>query len=409
MYPVFLQTDSQRASDLFAKTQYLNEITNNRGVVFATGTPVSNSMAELYTMQRYLQYDLLKAKELESFDAWASTFGETTTAMELTPDGTKFQLKTRFAKFFNLPELMTMFREVADIQTADMLDLPTPKANYKVISVPASPEQKELIQSLGERAEQIKGGNVDPHIDNMLKITSDGKKLALEQRLVNTLLPENKESKVMACVNNVYETWKDTKENLSTQLIFCDMSTPKNSSKNINEESITNEAEPIFTSVYEDIKRKLVEHGIPSHEIAFIHDTNNNEALRKELFANVRCGKVRILIGSTSKMGAGSNMQDRIISLHDLDCPWRPRDLEQRSGRAIRQGNINPEVNIIRYVTEGTFDAYMFQTIEKKQSFISQVITGRVVQRSMDEVDDMSMRYAEIKAIACGDPKIMER
>lgn len=355
------------------------------------GTPVSNSMAELYTMQRYLQYDLLKAKELESFDAWASTFGETTTAMELTPDGTKFQLKTRFAKFFNLPELMTMFREVADIQTADMLDLPTPKANYKVISVPASPEQKELIQSLGERAEQIKGGNVDPHIDNMLKITSDGKKLALEQRLVNTLLPENKESKVMACVNNVYETWKDTKENLSTQLIFCDMSTPKNSSKNINEESITNEAEPIFTSVYEDIKRKLVEHGIPSHEIAFIHDTNNNEALRKELFANVRCGKVRILIGSTSKMGAGSNMQDRIISLHDLDCPWRPRDLEQRSGRAIRQGNINPEVNIIRYVTEGTFDAYMFQTIEKKQSFISQVITGRVVQRSMDEVDDMSM------------------
>ncbi len=403
------QTDSQRASDLFAKTQYLNEITNNRGVVFATGTPVSNSMAELYTMQRYLQYDLLKAKGLESFDAWASTFGETTTAMELTPDGTKFQLKTRFAKFFNLPELMTMFREVADIQTADMLDLPTPKANYKVISVPASPEQKEMIQSLGERAEQIKGGNVDPHIDNMLKITSDGKKLALEQRLINTLLPENKESKVMACVNNVYETWKDTKENLSTQLIFCDMSTPKNSSKNINEESITNETEPIFTSVYEDIKRKLVERGIPSHEIAFIHDTNNNEVLRKELFANVRSGKVRILIGSTSKMGAGSNMQDRIISLHDLDCPWRPRDLEQRSGRAIRQGNINPEVNIIRYVTEGTFDAYMFQTIEKKQSFISQVITGRVVQRSMDEVDDMSMRYAEIKAIACGDPKIMER
>lgn len=403
------QTDSQRASDLFAKTQYLNEITNNRGVVFATGTPVSNSMAELYTMQRYLQYDLLKAKGLESFDAWASTFGETTTAMELTPDGTKFQLKTRFAKFFNLPELMTMFREVADIQTADMLDLPTPKANYKVISVPASPEQKEMIQSLGERAEQIKGGNVDPHIDNMLKITSDGKKLALEQRLINTLLPENKESKVMACVNNVYETWKDTKENLSTQLIFCDMSTPKNSSKNINEESITNETEPTFTSVYEDIKRKLVKRGIPSHEIAFIHDTNNNEVLRKELFANVRSGKVRILIGSTSKMGAGSNMQDRIISLHDLDCPWRPRDLEQRSGRAIRQGNINPEVNIIRYVTEGTFDAYMFQTIEKKQSFISQVITGRVVQRSMDEVDDMSMRYAEIKAIACGDPKIMER
>lgn len=403
------QTDSQRASDLFAKTQYLNEITNNRGVVFATGTPVSNSMAELYTMQRYLQYDLLKAKGLESFDAWASTFGETTTAMELTPDGTKFQLKTRFAKFFNLPELMTMFREVADIQTADMLDLPTPKANYKVISVPASPEQKEMIQSLGERAEQIKGGNVDPHIDNMLKITSDGKKLALEQRLINTLLPENKESKVMACVNNVYETWKDTKENLSTQLIFCDMSTPKNSSKNINEESITNETEPTFTSVYEDIKHKLVERGIPSHEIAFIHDTNNNEVLRKELFANVRSGKVRILIGSTSKMGAGSNMQDRIISLHDLDCPWRPRDLEQRSGRAIRQGNINPEVNIIRYVTEGTFDAYMFQTIEKKQSFISQVITGRVVQRSMDEVDDMSMRYAEIKAIACGDPKIMER
>ena len=403
------QTDSQRASDLFAKTQYLNEITNNRGVVFATGTPVSNSMAELYTMQRYLQYDLLKAKGLESFDAWASTFGETTTAMELTPDGTKFQLKTRFAKFFNLPELMTMFREVADIQTADMLDLPTPKANYKVISVPASPEQKEMIQSLGERAEQIKGGNVDPHIDNMLKITSDGKKLALEQRLINTLLPENKESKVMACVNNVYETWKDTKENLSTQLIFCDMSTPKNSSKNINEESITNETDPTFTSVYEDIKRKLVERGIPSHEIAFIHDTNNNEVLRKELFANVRSGKVRILIGSTSKMGAGSNMQDRIISLHDLDCPWRPRDLEQRSGRAIRQGNINSEVNIIRYVTEGTFDAYMFQTIEKKQSFISQVITGRVVQRSMDEVDDMSMRYAEIKAIACGDPKIMER
>lgn len=403
------QTDSQRASDLFAKAQYLNELTNGRGVVFATGTPISNSMAELYTMQRYLQYDLLKSKGLESFDAWASTFGETTTAMELTPDGTKFQLKTRFSKFFNLPELMSMFREVADIQTADMLDLPTPKPNFEVISVSASIEQKEMIKQLGERAEKIKGGNVDPHEDNMLKITSDGKKLALDQRLVNPLLPENQNSKVIACIDNVYETWRNTKENLSTQLIFCDMSTPKISSKKINEESILKEDELAFTSVYEDIKRKLIERGIPSHEIAFIHDTNNNDVLRKELFASVRSGSVRILLGSTSKMGAGSNIQDRIISLHDLDCPWRPRDLEQRSGRAIRQGNINPEVNIIRYVTEGTFDAYMFQTIEKKQSFISQVITGRIVQRSMEEVDDMSMRYAEIKAIACGNPKIMER
>lgn len=403
------QTDSQRASDLFAKTQYLNEMTRGRGIVFATGTPVSNSMAELYTMQRYLQYDTLKSKGLESFDAWASTFGETTTAMELTPDGTKFQLKTRFSKFFNLPELMSMFREVADIQTADMLDLPTPKANYDVISVPASPLQKEMILALGERAEKIKSGNVDPHIDNMLKITSDGKKLALDQRLINPLLPENKESKVVACVNKVYDTWKNTKENLSTQLIFCDMSTPKISSKKINEESILEDTDIIFTSVYEDIKRKLVERGVPSHEVAFIHDTNNNDVLRKELFANVRSGKVRILLGSTSKMGAGSNFQDRIITLHDLDCPWRPRDLEQRSGRAIRQGNINPEVNIIRYVTEGTFDAYMFQTIEKKQSFISQVMTGKIIQRTMEEVDDMSMRYAEIKAIACGDPKIMER
>lgn len=403
------QTDSQRASDLFMKTQYLNELTGYRGVVFATGTAISNSMAELYTMQRYLQYDVLRKKELESFDAWASTFGETVTAMELSPDGKGFKMKTRFSKFYNLPELMTMFREVADIQTPEMLNLPVPKAQFDIISVPASDEQEKMIQSLGERAEKIRNREVEPHEDNMLKITSDGRKLALDQRLMNPLLPEHEGSKVNACIEQVYKLWEESASIKGTQLLFCDLSTPTADSKNIKDDVITNSEDAlVFHNIYEDIKRKLVRKGIPSNEIAFIHDAKT-DTQRKELFAKTRQGSLRILLGSTSKMGAGTNVQDLIVALHDLDCPWRPRDLEQRRGRGIRQGNINETVHVIRYVTEGTFDAYLYQTIEKKQQFISQILTGKTPQRSMEEIDDAVMEYAAIKAIACGDPKIMER
>lgn len=405
------QTDSQRASDLFMKTQYLDEITNYRGVVFATGTAISNSMSELYTMQRYLQFDTLRKYGLESFDAWASTFGETVTAMELAPEGTGFKMKTRFSKFFNLPELMTMFREVADIQTADMLDLPVPKAEFKVSSVPASEEQAKMIESLAERAEKVRNREVQPYEDNMLKITNDGRKLALDQRLMNPLLPENKGSKVNACVNNAYEFWNESSNISGTQLIFCDLSTPSKDSKFITNSIEDTDVEVIeseFANVYVELKKKLIDRGIPPEEIAFIHDTKT-DVQRKELFAQVRQGNVRILIGSTSKMGAGTNVQDLIVALHDLDCPWRPRDLEQRRGRGIRQGNINESVTVYRYVTESTFDAYLYQTIEKKQQFISQILTGKTPQRVMEEIDEAVLNYAEIKAIACGDPKIMER
>lgn len=401
------QTDSQRASDLFMKTQYLDEITNGRGVVFATGTAISNSMTELYTMQRYLQYSTLQKYNLEAFDSWASTFGETVTAMELAPEGSGFRMKTRFSKFFNLPELMTVFREVADIQTPDMLNLPVPKANFEVSSVPASKEQRDMIIALGERAEKVRNREVQPHEDNMLKITSDGRKVALEQRLINGLLPENENSKIIACVNNIHEYWKTTSNINGTQLVFCDLSTPTKDSNNIDV-SNKNEANTYFKNVYQEVKNKLVSKGIPLEQIAFIHDAKT-DIQRKELFAKVRQGKVRLLIGSTSKMGAGTNVQDLIIALHDLDCPWRPRDLEQRQGRGVRQGNINEEVHIFRYVTEGTFDAYLYQTIEKKQQFISQVLTGKTPQRTMEEIDESVLNYAEIKAIACGDPKIMER
>ena len=407
------QTDSQRASDLFMKTQYLDGLTNYRGVVFATGTAISNSMAELYTMQRYLQYNVLQKYGLEAFDSWASTFGETVTAMELSPEGTGFRMKTRFSKFFNLPELMTMFREVADIQTPEMLNLPVPKAQFEIVSVPASEEQAKMIEGLAERAEKVRNREVTPYEDNMLKITSDGRKIALEQRLINPLLPENKGSKINACINNVYRLWEESADIKGTQLVFCDLSTPTKDSKNIietvkTEEGYVPDVDSEFTNVYDEIKKKLVAKGIPSHEIAFIHDAKT-DIQRKELFAKVRQGNIRVLLGSTSKMGAGTNVQDLIVALHDTDCPWRPRDLEQRRGRGIRQGNINETVHVIRYVTQGTFDSYLYQTIEKKQQFISQILTGKTPQRTMEEIDEAVMEYAAIKAIACGDPKIMER
>lgn len=407
------QTDSQRASDLFMKTRYLDELTNYRGVVFATGTAISNSMAELYTMQRYLQYNVLRKYGLESFDAWASSFGETVTAMELAPEGSGFRMKTRFSKFYNLPELMTMFREVADIQTAETLDLPVPKAQFEVTSVPASKEQSLMIQQLGERAEKVRNRSVQPYVDNMLKITSDGRKVALEQRLINPLLPENEASKVNACVDNVYRLWKESDEIKGTQMVFCDLSTPKKDSKYIidmekSEDGYEAKNFPEFTNVYNEIKKKLIGKGIPSEQIVFIHDAKT-DIQKKALFSDVRQGNVRILIGSTSKMGAGTNAQDLIVALHDLDCPWRPRDLEQRRGRGIRQGNINELVYVYRYVTESTFDAYLYQTIEKKQQFISQVLTGKTPQRTMEEIDEAVLNFAEIKAIACGDPKLIER
>lgn len=387
------QRDSQRASDLFMKTQYLDELTNYRGVVFATGTPVSNSMAELYTMQRYLQYDTLRKYGLESFDAWASTFGETVTAMELTPEGKGFKLKTRFAKFYNLPELMTMFREVADIQTEEMLQLPVPRMINKIISVPPTDEQKAMVEALGERAEKVRNREVEPQEDNMLKITNDGRKLALDQRVINPLLPDDPNSKLNACVKNIYEIWEKNKDKKLTQIMFCDLSTP-HGDKEFN--------------VYDDIKNKLIEMGIPEEEVQHVH-VATTEKQKQDLFAKVRSGKVRIINGSTSKMGAGTNVQDLLVALHDLDCPWRPRDLEQRHGRIKRQGNQNDTAYIYTYVTEGTFDAYLYQIIEKKQTFISQVFTNKTPQRMMEEIDETVLNYAEIKAIACGDPKIIER
>lgn len=387
------QRDSQRASDLFMKTQYLDELTNYRGVVFATGTPVSNSMAELYTMQRYLQYNTLQKYGLEAFDSWASTFGETVTAMELSPEGKGFKLKTRFAKFYNLPELMTMFREVADIQTEEMLKLPVPKMINKIISVPPTDEQKAMVEALGERAEKVRNRKVEPQEDNMLLITNDGRKLALDQRIINPLLPDNPNSKLNACVNNIYEIWEKNKDKKLTQIMFCDLSTP-NGNKGFN--------------VYDDIRNKLIEKGIPEGEVQHVH-VATTEKQKQDLFAKVRNGKVRIINGSTSKMGAGTNVQDLLVALHDLDCPWRPRDLEQRHGRIKRQGNQNDTAYIYTYVTEGTFDAYLYQIIEKKQTFISQVFTNKTPQRTMEEIDETVLNYAEIKAIACGDPKIMER
>lgn len=387
------QTEALKSSDMFMKCQYLDELTGGKGVVFATGTPVSNSMVELYTMQRYLQHHTLVEHNLQHFDAWASTFGETVTAIELAPEGTGYRLKTRFAKFYNLPELMQMFREVADIQTADMLNLPVPEVEYRVVSVKPSEMQRDMVAELGERAERVRDGMVNATEDNMLLITNDGRKLALDQRMMNELLPDYPESKVNACVEEVYNFWEQGQEKRLTQLVFCDLSTPKTDGS---------------FSVYNDVRDKLIAKGIPPEEIAFIHDANT-EVRKKELFSKVRRGAVRIFMGSTFKMGAGTNVQDLIIASHDLDCPWRPRDLEQRAGRTVRQGNKNPKVDIVRYVTEGTFDAYLYQIIENKQKFISQIMTSKSPARSVEDIDEVALSYAEIKALAVGNPYIKEK
>lgn len=387
------QTEAQKSSDLFMKCRYLDELTGGKGVIFATGTPISNSMVELYTMQRYLQYGELEKRHLQQFDAWASTFGETVTAIELSPEGTGYRAKTRFAKFFNLPELMALFKEVADIQTSEMLNLPVPKANYHNVVIEPSEIQKELVKDLSERAEKIRNRMVDSSVDNMLKITNDGRKLALDQRLTNDMLEDFEHSKVATCADNIYSIWDKTNDDKSAQLVFCDLSTPHNDGK---------------FNVYDDLKTKLIDRGIPEEEIAFIHDANT-DARKQELFNKVRRGQVRVLIGSTQKMGAGTNCQDRLIALHDLDCPWRPSDLIQRSGRIIRQGNKNPEVDIYRYVTEGTFDAYLYQLVENKQRFISQIMTSKTPVRFAEDIDETALSYAEIKALAAGNPDIIEK
>ncbi|HHW46100.1 MAG TPA: DEAD/DEAH box helicase family protein [Clostridiales bacterium] len=387
------QTEAQKSSDLFMKCRYLDEITGGRGVIFATGTPISNSMVELYTIQRYLQYDTLQEMGLIHFDDWASDFGETITAIELSPEGSGYRAKTRFAKFFNLPELMATFKQVADIQTAEMLKLPVPKANFHTEVIQPSELQQKMVRGLAERAEAIRAGGVDPRVDNMLRITNDGRKLALDMRLINPLAADDPNGKVATCARNVIRIWEQTKEQRSTQLVFCDLSTPKDDGS---------------FSVYNDLKKKLMEAGIPEEEIAFIHDANT-EARKKELFSKVRSGQVRILMGSTQKMGAGTNVQDRLIALHDLDCPWRPSDLAQRLGRIVRQGNRNPEVEIFRYVTEGTFDAYLYQLVENKQKFIAQIMTSKAPVRVADDVDETALSYSEIKALATGNPLIIEK
>ena len=387
------QTEAQKSSDLFMKCRYLDEITGGRGTIFATGTPISNSMVELYTIQRYLQYNTLVKNGLQHFDAWASTFGETITAVELTPEGTGYRAKTRFAKFYNLPELMAMFKEIADIKTADMLNLPVPEAKYHNIAVKPSEMQKEMVASLAERAEQVRGGGVDSSVDNMLKITNDGRKLALDQRMLNDTLPDFEGSKINACVDNIYRIWKENADKKSAQLVFCDLSTPKNDGT---------------FSVYNDIRKKLIERGIPESEVKFIHEADT-DMKKKELFQKTRKGEVRVLLGSTQKMGAGTNVQDKLIALHDVDCPWRPSDLEQRSGRIVRQGNENPQVDIYRYVTEQTFDAYLYQLVEGKQKFASQIMTSKSPVRSAEDIDETALSYAEIKMLATGNPYIKEK
>ena len=387
------QTEAQKSSDLFMKCRYLDEITGNRGTVFATGTPVSNSMVELYSVQRYLQYDTLAQNGLQHFDSWASTFGETVTALELAPEGTNYRAKTRFAKFYNLPELMQMFREVADIQTADMLKLPVPTVNYHNIKTKPSEIQTEMVASLAKRAEKVRARLVEPNIDNMLKITNDGRKLALDQRMIDPMLPDDPESKVNACVDNVYRIWEEHADTKATQLVFCDLSTPKNDGT---------------FNVYDDMREKLIARGIPAEQIRFIHEATT-DAQKKELFGKVRSGEVRVLFGSTPKMGAGTNVQDRLIAIHNLDCPWRPSDLEQRQGRIERQGNMFPEVEVYRYVTEQTFDAYLYQLVESKQKFISQIMTSKSPVRSVEDVDEVALSFAEVKMLATGDARFKEK
>ncbi len=420
-------TDAQKSSDMFLKCRYIDEITDSRGVVFATGTPVSNSMTELYTMMRYLQYETLRARNLIHFDCWASTFGETVTAIELAPEGTGYRARTRFARFYNLPELMALFKEAADIKTADQLDLPTPTPVYHIEVAQPSELQKEMVKKLSERAAAVHSGVIDPRVDNMLKITSDGRKLGLDQRIINSRLPDNPGSKVNICVNNVFSFWHDGQAKNLTQLVFCDISTPKGRTATKENRAVraggkfaggtelhalqdaTKETDaPEAFSVYSDIRDKLIARGIPSEQIAFIHDANT-EVRRKELFAKVRAGQVRVLLGSTAKMGAGMDVQDLLIASHDLDCPWRPGDLEQRAGRIIRQHNINPEGHIFRYVTEGTFDSYLWQTVENKQKFISQIMTSKSPVRSCEDIDETALSYAEIKALCAGDERIKEK
>ena len=413
-------TDAQKSSDMFAKCRYMDEITGSRGVIFATGTPVSNSMTELYTMQRYLQYDRLQELGMAHFDCWASRFGETGTALELAPEGTGYRARTRFSKFFNLPELMNLFKEVADIKTADQLHLPTPQVEYHNIVAQPTEQQQEMVKALSERASLVHSGTVDPSQDNMLKITSDGRKLGLDQRIINQLLPDEPGTKVNQCVNNIMQIWRDGEADKLTQLVFCDISTPQarpakkvakaldNPTLHALEDAVPlDEPEPAFT-VYEDIRQKLIAKGVPAEQIAFIHEANT-EVRKKELFSKVRTGQVRVLLGSTAKMGAGTNVQDRLVALHDLDCPWRPGDLAQRKGRIERQGNQNETVHVYRYVTEGTFDAYLWQTVENKQKFISQIMTSKSPVRSCDDVDETALSFAEIKALCAGDPRIKER
>ena len=387
------QTEAQKSSDMFAKCQYMDELTGGKGITFATGTPISNSMTELYTNMRYLQYSTLQKLGLGNFDSWAATFGETQTAIELAPEGTGYRAKTRFAKFFNLPELISLFKESADIQTPDMLKLPVPEAEYENVVLKPSEYQKEMVQSLADRAEAVRDRKVEPHVDNMLKITNDGRKLALDQRLINDMLPDEDNSKSTTCVDKAFEIWEETKEQKSAQLIFCDLSTPK--------------GDGTF-NVYEDIRGKLIEKGVPPEEIAFIHDANT-EKRKAELFAKVRSGQVRFLLGSTAKMGAGTNVQDRLIALHHLDVPWRPSDIEQQEGRILRQGNMNDKVKIFRYVTEGTFDSYSWQLIENKQKFIGQIMTSKSPVRSCEDIDEAALSYAEVKALATGNPYIKEK
>ena len=387
------QTEAQKSSDLFMKCRYLDEITGNRGTIFATGTPISNSMVELYSVQRYLQYDTLLRNGLQHFDSWASTFGETVTALELAPEGTNYRAKTRFAKFFNLPELMLMFREVADIQTADMLKLPVPKVNYHNIKTKPSEIQTEMVAALASRAEKVRARLVEPNVDNMLKITNDGRNLALDQRMIDPMLPDDPNSKVNTCIDNVYRIWEEYADTKATQLVFCDLSTPKNDGT---------------FNIYDDVREKLVSRGIPAEQIRFIHEATS-DAQKKELFAKVRSGEVRVLLGSTPKMGAGTNVQDRLIAIHNLDCPWRPSDLEQRQGRIERQGNMFPEVEVYRYVTEQTFDAYLYQLVESKQKFISQIMTSKSPVRSAEDVDEVALSFAEVKMLATGDERFKEK
>ena len=386
-------SEAQKSSDMFMKCQYMDELTGGRGIIFATGTPVSNSMTELYTMMRYLQYGTLQQKGLTHFDSWASTFGETTTAIELAPEGTGYRARTRFAKFFNLPELMNMFKEVADIKTSDQLHLPVPEAKFETVVVQPSEHQQAMVAELSERAAAVHSGVVDPSVDNMLKITSDGRKLGLDQRLMNPLLPDDPNSKLNACVRNVLRIYEEGQSDKLTQLLFCDLSTPKNDGT---------------FNVYEDIRAKLIQSGVPEEEIAFIHDADT-EAKKKDLLAKGRTGQVRVLLGSTQKMGAGTNVQDRLVAVHHLDVGWRPADMTQRNGRIIRQGNRNKEVQVYQYVTEGTFDAYLYQTLENKQKFISQIMTSKSPVRSCDDVDEQALSYAEIKALCAGDPQIKEK